>query len=322
MPKQKRITGSQNQENDIVKGKKFPAATNSTRKKKGRPEDRRAKLQERGRKAISKKFRGLDARMLLSMSSLEGVSEVDTRAGSAGRDKVDVRSGSQSSLRNWISNPDAASNEVELTLTDYFDYADMKASGVYLLGLNSIPNMRSIYQQTDMVGAGTRIRRVRVYALPRFALDTATSAALVLFGVPTSMSQALGGQINFVYLGQKATLLTPTSVSDWVMVGSYEFDNLFGVTGYEPVVTEVKDSLQPMTNLFEVQLLNPDDFSNLEIDCQFRVEVEYAAAVPLISQSLVAIEATTIPWDGGFGIAYNPAPSKVLINPLKVRNAI
>lgn len=246
----------------------------------------------------------------------DGKSNLGSGSGQGGVSKLD---NTDNGLGNWISNPTSAGNEVILAVTDYFDSDPTAASQAYLVNVPSLPTISSVDGSSEAYG--NRIKRVHVHALPRFEEDTATSSSLVMFAVP-ALRPITGDDSGKNYFAQDATLLTPTSVSNWVKVGSYDFDNLFGVTGYEPVYTNVNDTVKKsLLNVFEIQVLDPDDFTASKNAIQYRVDIEYAANVPLIQQVYQTVLSEATAWKGGVSVATEvKSYTNVLTNPKSVHN--
>lgn len=126
-------------------------------------------------------------------------------------------------VRNIFWNPTSSSREIVFKFVDFFDSPPVtgmqsdpyEAYQQYKMDIGDILNL------ANAGGASTpaaRVTKFRLYALPQFSVVTASSTVAVLFGLPVGAGQ----DGSTMTAATKTTILTPTSVSDWVIVGEWD----------------------------------------------------------------------------------------------------
>lgn len=199
------------------------------------------------------------------------------------------------------SNPTGASKELVFKCYDFFDFSSSTATAVHQYKFAA--NNFNIAPPSDTATPGVvpdanvgKIISVKLWALPQFAIDTSSSLYEVLFGVPVcnyGETTVVGNPITGIdqesfrgTAGQCTTVLTPTSVSDWVLCGSYTSKSLFKDSNFSPVFDDGSGQA-----LFTYAVVNPDDGQQVSenTSIQFMVEVEIAQALPVLA-SVQAVE--------------------------------
>ena len=127
----------------------------------------------------------------------------------------------QKDVRNIFWNPTASSREIVFKFVDFFDSPGTsgQTSDPYSAFQQFKFDIGDVVNWTDnavTTAAGARVLRYRLYALPNFDPNFVSIATrAVLFGLPVRV----GSEGAIVTVATKTTILTPTSVSDWVLVG-------------------------------------------------------------------------------------------------------
>lgn len=205
-------------------------------------------------------------------------------------------------------NPQGNKKELVLDVVDYFDY-DGGTTNAYrqykyrVNNFNLIP--ASLAQELCEKSARTgveeaitipinnigKVESVKLWALPSFGIDVSDQVVQVLFGVPLQNQQAVNikdppedsTQDGYNGVGaQMTTTLTPTSVSDWVLVGSYKSGELFRDSNYGPTYDDFGNQC-----LFSYCVVTPDNGVQTTTKLQFLVEIEVSQTLPLLG-SIVA----------------------------------
>lgn len=204
-------------------------------------------------------------------------------------------------LGTFGMNPSGSAKELVIEYVDFFDYdpgADPTTAPFKQYKFN--PNFNNLVNPalnnpTENI---SRVNSVTLWALPQFAVSTVESSVAVDFGVPVhSVSDAIltatpSLEVDILRgtASQKSTLLTPTSVSDWVKVGHWSYDKLFAVSNYNPVY----DSLGNQC-LFTFTVVKPDNGVASAQGVQFMVEIEASQTLPPMSGIEVGRPASNNP---------------------------
>jgi len=151
---------------------------------------------------------------------------------------------------------EASTKEILFRYTSYFNSLDQAAtgnSGVYYFRTD-----QNFIENAASTGSPVmKVESVALYALPGFGLNTAASPAMVLFGVPV---RSMDG--TFIRnCAQQSTMLLPTSVSQWVKVGGWTADKLFGDSTLQPAT--VSNTTFSFAALCQWAVVNPDTFESI-----------------------------------------------------------
>lgn len=151
---------------------------------------------------------------------------------------------------------ESSTKEILFRYTTYFNSLDQAATG----------NSGVYYFRTDQdfienaSSAGSPVMKVEsltLYALPGFGLNTASSPAMVLFGVPV---RSMDGTV-VRNAAQQSTMLLPTSVSQWVRVGGWTADKLFADATLQPAT--VSSATLSFAALCQWAVVDPDTFTSI-----------------------------------------------------------
>lgn len=209
----------------------------------------------------------------------------------------------ESATRSWaLSNPTSSGNSLKVKLMDFFDSPVITAEGTeaYQQYLFSVKNVLGI--DTDAAvsanGALSVVESFELYALPQFDLNTSNSSVMVLFGVPVQLV-GTGAAGTGSTVATKSTLLTPTAVSDWVKVGSWNRNQLFDTTLVQPAYSG-NGSLMCLGSFVIVDPdtgdLFPDGSSGPVI--QYMARISVSQVLPQILQATISIPQNGLPcWD-------------------------
>lgn len=229
------------------------------------------------------------------------------------------------------ANPTGSSKELVFECIDFFDYVPNAAAGLRQYAFNPksfnltppFPGAGGSASVEDNVG---KIKAVRLYALPDFSTNVAAASVQVLFGCPVNKF----GQYNSASTppdqggfkataAQKATLLTPTSVSDWVEVGSWSAASIFKDANFGPTYTASQEQV-----LFTIACLDPDDASLLDLNVQFMVVVQVEQSLPPLGTAQVSLveSASVDAWTGPVDNTASVNDEPVMVTLKRLQNAI
>lgn len=184
--------------------------------------------------------------------------------------------GTPSALAGFM-NPSAAQKEVVVQYQNYFDSV---ASSYQQIKVDTSDNPMST-SGTFSEGIG-RVDSFELWALPQFNLTTNSSTTMVAFGVPVSS----GG--NPACAAQQTTVLTPTSVSDWVKVGSWRRSELFA----DSIILPLDDGVEGFV-LGTCTVLDVDTLTLAETILQYRAVYDIAWTMPSASRLNQAVLTST-----------------------------
>jgi hypothetical protein len=188
---------------------------------------------------------------------------------------VGVRNGGvMESIGTGWYNPKSSSKEIKVVLTDFFDSTD-GILGTYQQWLFSPVNPFFPSAAGSADANLGKVTKVRFYALPSFTLDTSASPQMVIFGLPV-LASGVGACAS-----QQSTLLTPTSVSDWVSVGGWDASKIFADANVIPAVNDATSA----TPLGSLRVVNPDDYSASSVIVQFMVQAHVSYTLPQITMA-------------------------------------
>lgn len=129
-----------------------------------------------------------------------------------------------------------------------------------------------------------RIKTVKVYALPRFSLDTGASGIVALYSLPVQA----GGELSDVAgSNQKSTFLTPTAISDWVYIGGFNQQKTFSTSTLLPAVDKAHQVIG--TVAFVAPETGDPVRTPSSNGIQIRFDVIYAVTIP----NLLKVELET-----------------------------
>jgi len=174
-------------------------------------------------------------------------------------------------LKTFGENPSGSQKELVWEFVDFFDYVKSDPASPKPLRQYQLDVSNNIITPSDLNPASNigRVEKVKLWALPQFDIDTGISSVVVDFGVPVVQSGGTAALFsgNEGTAAQKGTLLTPTSVSDWVLVGSYDAKSIFDQSNFGPVFSTAGDQV-----LFTMAVVNPDDGKESASTIQFMLE--------------------------------------------------
>lgn len=196
-------------------------------------------------------------------------------------------------LASVFWNPTAATREIHMTYVDFFDVKPLTTDGTpyrqYKADTSSFVDLDGIAPGTT--AAFSRITGFKLWALPRTVnAGVAGAVVAVLFGLPvqpgSASSTTTGGTA-----ATKTTILTPTSVSDWVLVGEWNEKTL-------ATTSQVLDiNGTGFVALGSFAVCDPDDFnlityeSESETGIQFMAEVSFAQTIPNVVNVAAGVSA-------------------------------
>ena len=182
--------------------------------------------------------------------------------------------------RQVFMNPTSSDREIRTTLVDFFDYNF--GTDIALAFRQYLFNVANVYGfNTASPGAPNPMAQVlafQLWALPRFSNDNVARATLaVLYGLPvTGGAESTTGTTAAL----QTTILTPTSVSDWVKVGEWN-EKTIDLTTQQPLITPDGNSA-----LGTFVVVDPDDFQVILDDTlppvQFMAKTIISQALPNI----------------------------------------
>jgi hypothetical protein len=212
--------------------------------------------------------------------------------------------------------------------TDYFDSpsSDTNPFQQFIFNLATSPWFGSTTggDDSDQI---TKVLRVEVFALPKWAVATTVSGSsvMVLFGVPARVGPGTGDS-KILNTSQRSTLLTPTANTKWVRVGGWEHDKLFGDSEVLPAFTSDAEG-NPLRNqvLASLLLVDPDDMGTFLAgnvpQVQYRIEWTVAHSMPAVTQAnYVLTSLDTVDWAGVIDI--QPDNKPVVAEVLQMRDVV
>lgn len=210
-------------------------------------------------------------------------------------------------LSGGFVDPTSSTNELLLDVTDYFDSTgDAEFAFQQWLTTSDYQIFNPKFNQANMV----KLVSFDLYALPDFDLDTAASPVMVLFGVPVQVSGTSS------CAAQQTTLLTPTSVSNWVKVGSWSAKSLFADANVAP-----PDSEGDRICGGSFVVVNPDDMEPSALRIQYRAEARFAITMPQVIRWPISVPSLNTPaWDGVEDV--DPAEAPVVAQFVGMQNHI
>jgi len=159
--------------------------------------------------------------------------------------------------------------EVRFCYTDFFDTSADVAAPYFCHTFSTVGSLIA----GDTNNPSRRIIGADLWAMPRFDLDTSTSAFLFLTTVPSNPGgndSAPGIAANI-----QNTLLLPKSDSQWVQVGKWRSKTLYADSTVAPAVNSNGDQA-----LFSGIVLNPDSLAAAGVSLQCKIDVHFSESVP------------------------------------------
>jgi len=173
-------------------------------------------------------------------------------------------------IRALTSSGNAMSQkEVRFCYTDFFDTSSDVAAPYFCHTFSTVGSLIA----GDANNPSRRIIGADLWAMPKFDLDTSSSALLFLSTVPTNPGgndSAPGTAANI-----QNTLLLPKADSRWVKVGRWRAKTLFADSTVAPSISSNGDQA-----IFSGVVLNPDTLLAVGSPLQCKVEVHFAESVP------------------------------------------
>lgn len=115
--------------------------------------------------------------------------------------------------------------------------------------------------------------------------------------------------------------MTPTSVSDWVCVGSWQEQTVFSSSEVSPAfVTPSGDAEPSLMALGTFAVLNPDDLTLSSSVVQYRVELEVAVTMPVLSNIRASIPSANEPDAWWTWVESTAGNVSALVQPVGLRN--
>lgn len=178
--------------------------------------------------------------------------------------------------------PTDATSEIRFRVTDYFDSSANATNYVdqYLFDVS-----QEFVRPSPISGMNSTmcfVESVTLFALPGFSVATNTGALLVPFHVPVKFNA--NGETQTAC--QQSTLLTPSSVSNWVKVGSWKAKKLFRDGIYSPIRSQGSNQV-----LFCVGCFEPDDLTPTTVKVQFRAEIIVSQNLPAMNAAIAGVFA-------------------------------
>jgi len=242
--------------------------------------------------------------------------------------------GYDSFMATLTSNPQASKKELVLQAIDFFEYGGETQQALRQYKFN--PNSFNLLPPVSGALGGPdrnvgKITGCKVWALPSFIANgdgSGPSAATVqvLFGVPINNFQQLNVQPDPAdntqdnyrgTAGQTATILTPTSVSDWVEVGSWKSSKLFSDSNFGPVYDDFGNQC-----LFTYSVVDPNAATQSAIKLQFMIEVTVEQTLPVlgtVKADQVATQSSDA-WSGATTADVSDQPAMVSL--VRLQNSI
>lgn len=199
-----------------------------------------------------------------------------------------MRNVNPTSALGMFNDPSSSMREIVMNITDYFDLEHQNSRPFSY----AFKNAQAIF--SDLLTGGKnfiRVRRARFHALPRFSttgIDSSLTNFILGFLVPGVNAGALrpdevsAKDRDRRATQQRTTMLTPTSVYNWIEVGTFNervFRNAMIVPLNDLLVQNADDEALVLGTF---ALLNSDTGAIVnDVPIQMKVEIEVTATVPL-----------------------------------------
>lgn len=214
------------------------------------------------------------------------------------------------------NNPSGNQSEVKLRARIFFQQGgpDYNADPFSQILFDIMDNNIFTNPATSSEKNLSRIESVSVYALPVFrnvlSDGVAGSVVAVLYGLPAFV----GGK--GLTVAQRSTILTPTSVSDWVYVGGFSHDKTFSDGNVQPQVNSSNCQVVGQVAIIDPDTGNPivntaDDF----ISIQYYVDITYTQTLPTYTdvQGTIPVLNNSSGWDDINAAAPGNLPAMVSV---------
>lgn len=236
--------------------------------------------------------------------------------------ELTVSKKSDYAMSGFNSNPSGSEKELNVKVSDFVD-SDPGHLSTYWFdidsnGLELFPTVASA-----KMGPRCRVKRVTVYALPRFVnSDVSAASVLVCFAVPVTVgcSDPNESSTTSQSAASKSTLLTPTAVSDWVKVGYWNAEKLFSTTDMSPAFHNAGNGTLSLQPLGTIGVYNPDNGSLIENTkpIQLRYDIEYSITIPPLTSVYGTVTNYTVDSSNNFSYPKNPTYTEKVAMPCMV----
>jgi len=169
-------------------------------------------------------------------------------------------------------------SEIEFEYVDYFDTSSDAAAPYFAQSFNT---QSSLISPAVVSRVPRRILHARLEVLPRFSLDSSSSAYLFLSTTPVATS--IGDGVNQQAGNVRNTLIEPRADAVWQTVGFWDAEVLFKDAMIFPAMNTNGDMA-----IFSGVVLNPDTFDPAGISMQCRITVRFAEQLPAASTLRIA----------------------------------
>ena len=210
-------------------------------------------------------------------------------------------------LKSIFFNPTSATREIVYTVTDFFDSTGDETLQYQQIQMSMENPLGMLHAQGTPTPFG-RVEKFDLYALPRSVNAAVASSTLaVLFGLPVvggsvPSDETTAGNEAKGTAATRTTILTPTSVSDWVHVGHWDRKTL-------ELSSQSLQAQQGMTVLGAMTVVDPDKWTPVTSKIQYMAKTTIRQSLPN------TVEVTgTVPSGGNanmFNIASTATPGKL-----------
>lgn len=187
-----------------------------------------------------------------------------------------------------FNNPTGNANELIFRSTVYPDYK-YEENGAQQ-NVNSIQYTFEVVENNPFNGLSglennlCRIKHVHFHALPKFVNDgVASNTLLAMYALPVQNGGTTSAN-SVTSACQRSTILTPTSVSDWVYIGGFSQDKVFGTSTFAPTMTFDYQVIGTLAIVDPETLTPVVDSDGKQLPIQLKITVEYAITLPPMFQ--------------------------------------
>jgi len=166
----------------------------------------------------------------------------------------------------------SATKELRYDFTDYFDTSDDAAAGYFQWVWDPAQSVFTTGSFSTSDAYPSYVRGADLYALPKFALDSSDSSVLFISTCPAIAADSTTGVAGAV----RTTLILPTSVQKWVLVGRWRADQIFGTSTYLPSIS----SSGGYQAIFSGVCLDPDSLAVVAANLQCKIVLHVAQTIP------------------------------------------
>jgi hypothetical protein len=166
----------------------------------------------------------------------------------------------------------SATKELRFDFVDYFDTSGDAAAGYFQWVWDPAQSVFTTGSFSTSDGYPAYVRGADLYALPKFALDSSDSSVLFITSCPVTVADSTTGVAGAV----RSTLILPTSVQKWVLVGRWRADQLLGTSTYLPSIS----STGGYQAIFSGVCLDPDSLAVSAANVQCKIVLHISQAIP------------------------------------------